>query len=83
MIVLGKSPLEKLPPRKFSPIKLPPRKFISEISHPENSYLEYSHPFYCLSSLNISFKTGGRVYMYTLLPGRKILILLERIRFVS
>ena len=59
MIVLGKSPLEKLPPRKFSPIKLPPRKFISEISHPENSYLEYSHPFYCLSSLNISFKTGG------------------------
>ena len=83
--VLGKFTPAKFPPRKFPPIKLLPGKF------PFRKILTQKIPTWniptyflnCLFSLNTASINGGRVYMYILLPVRKILISPGRLRVFS
>ena len=59
-----KIPARKTPTHQTSPCKIPPRKI--------PTWNITTHSINCLSSLNTVSINGERVYMYILLPGRKI-----------
>ena len=83
--VLRKFPLGKFPPGKFLSIKRPPGKFppkkIATHKIPTRNIPALSID--CLSPLNTASIKAGRVYMYILLPGQKIVIYRGRLRVFS
>ena len=83
--VLRKFPLGKFPPGKFLSIKRPPGKFPPKkiATHKIPTWNIPALSIDCLSPLNTASIKAGRVYMYTLLPGQKIVIYRGRLRVFS